>query len=243
MGGGRRPGPAAVPFLCWRRDVILSLRAVTGGKTAETSRRNRNDGRKMSCNQTDEELARLAQAWPESLAGRKAAACLLQRHTRKVYVWCRRYSLSDEEARDLSQDVLLQAYRGLAAYNHRSRFTSWLFSVTRNRCLSHVRRRPPRPATEVDPDSLPADGLDPEDALLEHLDLEALGNLIRQELDPTEQEVVWLRCVERMSIRHINTVLGLQNTSGARAVLQRARRKLRAAWNPPAARAAGRDHG
>ena len=48
-------------------------------------------------------------------------------------------------------------------------------------------------------------------------------------LDATEQRAVWLRYSERMPVEEITVLLNLDQKSGARAVLQRARRKLRAA--------------
>jgi DNA-directed RNA polymerase specialized sigma24 family protein len=48
-------------------------------------------------------------------------------------------------------------------------------------------------------------------------------------LDATEQRAIWLRYSERMPVDEISVLLSLDQKSGARAVLQRARRKLRAA--------------
>ena len=53
--------------------------------------------------------------------------------------------------------------------------------------------------------------------------------LIRSALEPEEQKVIWLRCFDRMPVEEITRVLGIESASGARSVLQRARRKLRAA--------------
>ncbi len=178
---------------------------------------------------SDEDLVRLAQSQAEAPAGREAAACLLQRHTRRVYVWCHRYANGEDEARDLAQDVLVLAYTRLATFSHRSRFTSWLFILARHRCLTHVRRRKPPFTSEVDLDALPSHDPDPEQRLLEQLGEDALRRTVCDALDPAEQDAIWLRSVERMSIDGITAVLGLRNASGARALLQRARRKLRAA--------------
>jgi DNA-directed RNA polymerase specialized sigma24 family protein len=51
---------------------------------------------------------------------------------------------------------------------------------------------------------------------------------MRSHLAPLEQEALWLRCVERMPVDEITRVLGIEGSTGARAVLQSARRKLRA---------------
>ena len=56
-----------------------------------------------------------------------------------------------------------------------------------------------------------------------------LLRIIRDELAPEEQQAIWLRCVERMPLDEVTRVMKLDGASGARAVLQRARRKIRAA--------------
>jgi len=178
---------------------------------------------------SDEDLVRLAQSQPEADRGREAAACVLQRHAKKIYVWCSRYAGNDEEACDLAQEVLLEAYRRLHTFEHRSRFTSWLFSLARYHCLNHVRKFRPLLTADLDPDTLPSKGKDPERLYLDERGETELRRLIIEALSPEEQHAIWLRGVERMSIDSITEVLGLRNSSGARALLQRARRKLRAA--------------
>ncbi len=72
-----------------------------------------------------------------------------------------------------------------------------------------------------DPDGLSSDRPDPERALLERLDEEAVLELIEKHLDPVEQKVLWLRCFEKTPVDTITQVLGIEGPSGARAVLQR----------------------
>jgi len=44
-----------------------------------------------------------------------------------------------------------------------------------------------------------------------------------------EQKAIWLRCFERLPIDEITGMLGIEAKSGARGMLQTARRKLKAA--------------
>ena len=82
---------------------------------------------------------------------------------------------------------------------------------------------------ELDADALPHPGGDPVDALIESEDEERALALFREVLDPDEQTALWLRCYERMPVDEITRVLKLDSRSGARGLLQTARRKLRAA--------------
>lgn len=159
----------------------------------------------------------------------RAIACLLSRYQRRVYVWCYRLVRDHERALELAQDVLVNAWRSLDRFEERARFSSWLFALARNRCLSELRRARPRLDPEFDFDALSDGRPNPEESLLARLDEESALVLVRDELQPLEQEALWLRCYDGLPVEAITEVLGVTELSGARAVLQRARRKLRAA--------------
>jgi len=82
---------------------------------------------------------------------------------------------------------------------------------------------------EVELNGLASPRNDPYQALEDKLTEAALLELIEQHLEPVEQKALWLRCMERLSVNAITTLLEIRENSGARAVLQRARRKLRVA--------------
>ena len=181
---------------------------------------------------SDQDLLRRALERPESNESRDAASELLGRYSEAIYVWCYRYVLDHDRAMDLSQDVLLRAYRSLGTFAGRSNFGSWLFAIARNRCISEMQRVSFLCDPEVDPDDLAVGGPDPAADLEQAQEEGYLLGLIREHLTPLEQETVWLRCVERMPLKTITRVLGIGQQSGARGVLQQARRKLRAAREP-----------
>jgi RNA polymerase sigma factor (sigma-70 family) len=178
---------------------------------------------------SDEDLVRAILADPGSSCSRETASALFGRYRKRVYVWCHRYVRDHEKALDLAQDVLLSAYRTLGTFQERSRFSSWLYAITRNRCFNELRRPAIFVHEEIDMDQMIDPGADQADRLIQALDEEAVLQLIHEHLDPQEQEVIWLRCFERMPIDMITETLRIRQASGARGVLQRARRALRAA--------------
>lgn len=177
----------------------------------------------------DEELLRTARADRRGPGGARAASALLERYQDRVYVWCFRLVRDHEQALDLAQDTLLNAYRKLDTFEGRSGFASWLFVIARNRCLSALRR--PSPIWEDDGTlgDLPDPSLMPDEQLEKRLDEEAILDLIRRHLDAVEREALWLRCYEGLPVDEITRLLRIDAATGARSVIQRARRKLRAA--------------
>lgn len=167
-----------------------------------------------------------AQTEWDTPAGRRAAAELLTRYQQPVYQWCIRYTRDHEAALDLAQDVLLKAYEKLQSFEQRSSFSSWLFVMTRNRCLNEQRRRKRFLDADVDFDGYDGGEIPPDEQLIEIEGEEQLLELIRRTLDEHEQRALWMRCVERLSVDEITEKMGITDRSGARALLQRARRKL-----------------
>lgn len=173
----------------------------------------------------------LVAAWrrdPDGPAGRAAVQTLFARYRTRAYAWCHRLVRNHEEALDLAQDALLLAWRGLPGFDGRSRFSSWLFRIVRNRCLTALRPRKLTRDDGADPDAIEAEGPDPIDHLATLQEEGAVLEAIREDLDGIEQQVLWLRAVEHMGVEDITRMLGLTQASGARGVLQSARRKLRA---------------
>ncbi|MBU1698711.1 MAG: sigma-70 family RNA polymerase sigma factor [Candidatus Eisenbacteria bacterium] len=178
---------------------------------------------------SDEALVQIAREDPESVRSRQAASELLGRYAERVYIWCFRFVHEHERALDLSQDVLMSAYTHLESFGGQGRFFSWIFAITRNRCINAVQSPSLLRDEEVELEDLPAPHAGPEQLREEQADELVLLDLVRERLDPLEQRAIRLRCTERMPVDEITVILRIEEVSGARGVLQRARRKLRAA--------------
>ena len=177
----------------------------------------------------DDDLLDRFHADPRGEAGRRAAGILLARYRGRVYAWAFRLVREHEEALDLAQVVLLKAWRGLARFDRRSRFASWLFALTRNECLTALRPKSLKRDPDADPEWFLVDDDDPGRVLEDAEEEAAMEALVRETLNPVEQQAVWLRCFERLPVDEVTRILGLSNLSGARSVLQSAREKLRRA--------------
>ncbi|HEX2867001.1 MAG TPA: sigma-70 family RNA polymerase sigma factor [Ignavibacteriales bacterium] len=66
---------------------------------------------------------------------------LVARYDRQVLAIAQQYRHSREDAKDIYQEVFLRVYRGLKNFEGNSAFSTWLFRITVNVCLSYKERK------------------------------------------------------------------------------------------------------
>lgn len=135
--------------------------------------------------------------------------------------------VSENDAEDILQDVLLRMHNGLPKLREREQLAPWMFRIARNAIADHLRKRarnPARPAPRDEPPlEQPALPLD-ETAITESL-AGALDSLIER-LPEKYQSAIRLTELEGRSQQEMADVLGL-SLSGAKSRVQRGREKLR----------------
>lgn len=87
--------------------------------------------------QRDRDIVELLQG------GSHAAAfdLLLERYERKVYRLCCSLMRDADQAADAAQESLLRVWKALPGYDQRASLSTWIYTITRNRCLTAIERR------------------------------------------------------------------------------------------------------
>src|SRR5215475_12777690 len=157
---------------------------------------------------------------------------LFRRNYPRVARWCLRFSSDRETASDLAQEVFAKAYQNLNSFQGQSKFSTWLFSIARNHCLNFVKANA-RQATELraegDEDllaELTDSGTSPYIAAERASFARQIEALLNETLDETEKVVFTLHYSEEIPLDTISRMLALQNSSGAKAYIVSAKRKL-----------------
>src|SRR5215468_7198075 len=123
------------------------MRAVLTVQTPQppgTERCRGNAGRKCHAGAVEQALLLRARTGDE-----QAFRVLTDPHRRELQVHCYRMLGSLTDAEDMLQETLLAAWRGLAGFQERSSFRTWLYRIATNQCLNALRatgrRAPPEP--------------------------------------------------------------------------------------------------
>lgn len=66
---------------------------------------------------------------------------LLMKYGARVHNHCRRIVDDEAECADLTQEVFLKVFRNLANYEHAYSFYTWLYRITVNTCIDHMRKK------------------------------------------------------------------------------------------------------
>jgi RNA polymerase sigma-70 factor (ECF subfamily) len=138
---------------------------------------------------------------------------LVRVHTRRVYGLCYRFTGSDSEAQDLTQEVFLRIFRTLKSFRStEGSFTTWLARLTRNLLIDHYRRTRLERVTDSIEEQLPmleesaAVSARPEGLLAGREASEVLQAAL-QKLSPDLREAVILRDLQELEYREIAQVL------------------------------------
>ncbi len=175
-------------------------------------------------NRSDEELVQIA------LADQESFGLIIDRYSEPLSRYIRRLTrLDEEEVEDVLQDIFIKIYLNLNDFDHRLKFSSWIYRVAHNQVIDHWRKSQVRPSTAIDPDD--AFWL----SVADDLDLEAeanrreLGVKIRKLIDRLEGDcraILILRYLEDKDYQEISDIM--KKPIGTVATLiNRAKKKLK----------------
>ncbi len=66
---------------------------------------------------------------------------LADRYERKVYRLCCSLLRDPDQAADAAQESLVRVWKALPRYDRRASLSTWIYTITRNRCLTAIERR------------------------------------------------------------------------------------------------------
>lgn len=152
---------------------------------------------------------------------RGALEVLLPRYRNRVFRLVLSMLRDRSEAEDVAQEIFMRLWRALPGYSGRASLSTWLYAISRNACLSQIRKRRPQVSLE-DP------GVQDDPAMAAPCtDDSAVASVTRllDSLPSRYREVVTLFYMEDKSCAQTAVALGLP-IGTVKALLHRARRRM-----------------
>ena len=173
----------------------------------------------------------------EGLAGGDLAAFreFVECYKKKVYYLALDMVRDPTDAEDISQEVFLKVFRSFATFKKDAKLSSWLYRVTYNACIDHLRKKALTPRA-VGEEVLTAGARDPSDVLFSSAspdpDRSAEAEMLQRKIagalervSPQEKAVFLLRHYNDLMLRDIAVVLDI-SIGSVKSYLFRAVRKL-----------------
>jgi RNA polymerase sigma-70 factor (ECF subfamily) len=143
---------------------------------------------------------------------------LVYRYDRSVLSIAMRYTINEDDAKDLYQEVFIRVYRGMKNFRFQSEFSTWLFRITTNVCLTYKSRSKEHLRVSINKDyddeengftakeELVYEGSSPEE-ISSGKDLGKIVNAAVESLSPKQRMTFILKHYEGYKIREIAEML------------------------------------
>jgi RNA polymerase sigma-70 factor (ECF subfamily) len=168
---------------------------------------------------------------------------LVESYKKKVYYLALDMAGNPVDAEDISQEVFLKVYRSFSTFRRGAKLGSWLYRVTYNASIDHLRSKGAAPQPMADEilesrsregDGLPRGGASDPVAAAEERELQARIAKALEKVSPQEKAVFLLRHGEDLMLKDIAETLGL-SIGSVKSYLFRAVRKLQKELREPGA--------
>lgn len=105
--------------------------------------------------QRDQDILELLQAGQQA----DAFGLIMERYEQKVFRLCCSILRQSDQAEDAAQESLVRVWSALPKYDARASLSTWIYTITRNRCLTAIERRRDLASMSDDAVALEVDGL------------------------------------------------------------------------------------
>ena len=154
-------------------------------------------------------------------------AILVERHKDMIYTIALRMLKNHEEAEEIAQDTFLKAYKSLKNFKFKSKFSTWLYKIVYNLCISQLRKKKTQ-MFSIDDDETPHFEISETTYRVDSLEQNDRKKYIEKainQLNEDEQTIILLYYHEELATEEIAKITDL-SVSNIKVKLFRARKKL-----------------
>jgi RNA polymerase sigma-70 factor (ECF subfamily) len=157
---------------------------------------------------------------------REAFAQLIERYKSRIFHTTLRMLHNREEAEEAAQDVFVRAYRGLPKFREDSSFSTWIFRICYNVCLSYLERKKIPAADLAEAEFFAAPEEDTPERLFESREFQRLLEEAIATLPAKQSSALVLYHAQQLSYHEIAEIME-EPVANVKTHLFRGRAKLR----------------
>ncbi|MVM36885.1 sigma-70 family RNA polymerase sigma factor [Spirosoma sp. HMF3257] len=150
---------------------------------------------------------------------------LYSRYVKKVYQRCLSMTKDAEQAEDFTQDIFLKVFNKLDAFQERSSFSTWLYSISYNYCADQLRLSKRLPTTTWEESGIGHNTPDEDETQLQEETLQVVQQAMTT-LSVEERTFLRLKYEDGMSIEELALLYNLK-PSAVKMRLKRSREKVK----------------
>lgn len=149
---------------------------------------------------------------------------LYDRYITKVYSKCISLLKDEARAQDAAQEIFIKIFTNLAKFNKKSKFSTWVYSITYNFCIDVIRKSKKQSKLFSDEEAEGQEIVEEiDDKVLLEMELERLKTVLDL-LNVDDKSVLIMKYKEGLSIKEISEVFD-KTESAIKMKIKRAKHK------------------
>jgi RNA polymerase sigma-70 factor (ECF subfamily) len=156
----------------------------------------------------------------------KFYSILYDRYSNKVYGKCISLLKSESRAEDATQDIFIKIMMNLSKFSGKSKFSTWVYSITYNYCIDLIRRKKKDPSVLMDNIASEHDPIEEvNDQFLLETNIKRL-KIVLEEIPVGDKAILLMKYQDSLSIREIGEMLN-KSESAIKMKIKRAKLKFK----------------
>ena len=155
---------------------------------------------------------------------------LYDRYITRVYSKCISLLKNEAKAQDAAQEIFIKIFTNLGKFNKKSKFSTWVYSITYNFCIDTIRKQKKKNKLFSDEENEGKEIIEEiDDKVLLEMELERLKAVLDL-LSVDDKSVLIMKYKEGLSIRDISEIFG-KTESAIKMKIKRAKHKCQRLYN------------
>ncbi len=175
--------------------------------------------------ESDEQLVRLV----VDKQNQYAISLLYDRYSHKIFSRSLSFVKDREIAEDLTHDIFMKILISLSSFKFKSKFSTWIYSITYNYCVDYLRKRQKirfqHSEFQKETDAYISDEEVADARELQKIKVERLMTIM-EDINPEEKMILMMKYRDGLSIKQIQEIFDLSE-SAVKMRLKRAKEKVK----------------